>query len=88
MKNITAARFTLKEVDFYFTMDGKEQMLNVCYDMESPATREREINGLIGAMKRLSLSESVIVTAEHKETIDTEPGRITVIPLWEWLLER
>jgi hypothetical protein len=56
--------------------------------MESPATREREINGLIGAMKRLSLSESVIVTAEDKETIDTESGRITVIPLWEWLLER
>ncbi|KFN38394.1 ATPase [Smithella sp. F21] len=77
-----------QEVDFYFTMDGRERLLNVCYDMESPATREREINGLIGAMKRLSLSESVIVTAEDKETIDTESGRISVIPLWEWLLER
>jgi uncharacterized protein len=75
-----------QEVDFYFTRDGQERLLNVCYDMESQSTREREVNGLVAAMKRLSLKESLIVTAENKETIATEAGRITVIPLWEWLL--
>jgi hypothetical protein len=75
-----------QEVDFYYTRDGKEFLLNVCYDMESPATREREVKGLIEAMKRLSLGESLILTAEAKEIIDTEAGRISVIPLWEWLL--
>jgi hypothetical protein len=75
-----------QEVDFYYTRDGKEFLLNVCYDMESPATRAREVKGLIEAMKRLSLGESLIVTADDMETIDTEAGRISVMPLWEWLL--
>ncbi len=75
-----------QEVDFYYTTGGKEQLLNVCYEMESPATREREISGLVEAMKRLSLKEGSIVTAEHKEVIKTEAGKINIIPLWEWLL--
>ena len=54
--------------------------------MESPATKEREIKGLIEAMKSLSLKEGSIVTAEHKDMIKTEAGKIKVIPLWEWLL--
>ncbi|MFH1146235.1 MAG: hypothetical protein V1736_00830 [Pseudomonadota bacterium] len=61
-------------------------LLNVCYDMALPATRDREVKGLTDAMKRLSLGESLIVTAEASEIIDTEAGRITVLPLWEWLL--
>lgn len=74
------------EVDFYYTSGGKEHLLNVSYEMESPATKEREIKGLIEAMKSLSLKEGSIVTAEHKDMIKTEAGKINVIPLWEWLL--
>lgn len=74
------------EVDFYYTSGGKEHLLNVSYEMESPATKEREIKGLIEAMKSLSLKEGSIVTAEHKDMIKTEAGKIKVIPLWEWLL--
>ncbi|OGW05483.1 MAG: ATPase [Nitrospinae bacterium RIFCSPLOWO2_01_FULL_39_10] len=76
------------EVDFYYTSDGKEHLLNVSYDMESPATRAREIKGLIEAMKSLSLKEGSIITAEHKDMIKTDVGKINVIPLWEWLLEK
>ena len=75
-----------QEVDFYYTREGKESLLNVCYDMALPATRDREVRGLTDAMKRLALGESQIVTAEVSEIIDTEAGRITVLPLWEWLL--
>ncbi len=77
-----------QEVDFYYTKGGKEFLLNVCYEMESPATREREVKSLTEAMKRLSLGESLIVTAETREIVDTAAGRITVMPLWEWLLRR
>jgi predicted AAA+ superfamily ATPase len=75
-----------QEVDFYYLLGGKERLLNVSYDMDSPLTRKREINGLIEAMKRFSLSEGSIVTAEHKEVVKTEAGKISVMPLWEWLL--
>ena len=54
--------------------------------MSAPATRKSEVNGLADAMKRFSLEESLIVTAEDKDIIETEAGRIIVMPLWEWLL--
>jgi predicted AAA+ superfamily ATPase len=76
------------EVDFYYTLGGNEYLLNVSYDMESPATREREIKGLSEAMKSLSLKEGSIVTSEQKDMIKTEAGKINVIPFWEWLLGR
>jgi predicted AAA+ superfamily ATPase len=74
------------EVDFYYTLSGKEHLLNVSYEIESPATREREIRGLDEAMQRFSLKNGTIVTSEHKEEIKTEAGKLYVIPLWEWLL--
>jgi len=77
-----------QEIDFYYTSDGKERLLNVCCDMALPATRDREVRGLTDAMKRLALRESLLVTAETSEIIDTQAGRITVLPLWEWLLGR
>jgi predicted AAA+ superfamily ATPase len=75
-----------QEVDFYYTLGGKEHLLNVSYEMESQETREREIRGLVEAMKRLSLKEGTVVTSEQKELIKTEAGEINVIPLWQWLL--
>lgn len=74
------------EVDFYYTLGGKQHLLNVSYEMESMVTREREIRGLVEAMKRFSLKEGSVVTSEHKELLKTEAGRVNVIPLWEWLL--
>lgn len=75
-----------REVDFYYLADSKERLLNVSYDMDLPATRDREISSLVEAMKIFSLEEGSIVTDEHKELIKTEAGKIHVIPLWEWLL--
>jgi len=77
-----------QEVDFYYTLGGKEHLLNVSYEMEPPETREREIRGLVEAMKRLSLKEGTVVTSEQKELIKTEAGEINVIPLWQWLLAK
>jgi len=75
-----------REVDFYYMAGGEERLLNVSYQMDLPATREREISSLVEAMKNFSLEQGSIVTSEHKELIKTEAGKIYVIPLWEWLL--
>ncbi|HDH05357.1 MAG TPA: hypothetical protein ENH01_06560 [Nitrospirae bacterium] len=73
-------------VDFYYISGGKEHLLNVSYDLESPATKEREIRGLVEAMEKLSIKEGSIITAEHKELLKTGAGKIHIVPLWEWLL--
>lgn len=75
------------EVDFYYISGGKEHLLNVSYDLESPATKEREIRGLVEAMEKLSIKEGRIITAEHKELLKTVAGKIYIVPLWEWLLK-
>lgn len=74
------------EVDFYYISEGKGHLLNVCYDMLSHESRNREIKGLLEAMKALSLKKATIVTAEQTETINTEAGQIDVTTLWQWLL--
>jgi hypothetical protein len=74
------------EVDFYYILKGKRHLLNVSYDMDSSATREREISGLVEAMKRLGIKEGRIVTSEYEDLITTDKDRIYVIPLWKWLL--
>jgi uncharacterized protein len=48
--------------------------------------KEREINGLIDAMKNHNLKEGIIITREQQETINLNEYKIKVIPVWKWLL--
>ena len=75
-----------QEVDFLFMEDGTPHLINVCYDIEHPETKEREINGLIEAVKRLKVSEAVLITAEKEETIKVGNKIVQIVPLWKWLL--
>ena len=75
-----------KEVDFLFFEKGKYRLINVCYDIEHPETKKREINGLSEVMKRLKCMEAVLITGEKEETIKVESKKIQVVPLWKWLL--
>jgi hypothetical protein len=75
-----------KEVDFLFIEKGKYRLINVCYDIEHPETKKREINGLSEVMKRLKCMEAVLITGEKEETIKVESKKVQVVPLWKWLL--
>jgi len=61
-----------------------EQVIQVSYDLTS--TREREINGLVEAMKQFHVRKGIVITQDYevKETIDRK--EIEFIPLWKWLL--
>ena len=52
------------------------------YDVE---TRKREVKALEVALKSLEISESWIITVDEREIIETENGKIRVIPAFEWL---
>lgn len=75
-----------QEVDFYYVKDKKQRLINVCYDLEKPATRQREIKGLLEAMDFFNIRESLLVTAEHEEDIRIDSKTVRVLPLWKWLL--
>jgi predicted AAA+ superfamily ATPase len=86
-----------QEIDFVTCSPTGQpnQLINVCYDLTDPQTREREINSLIEGMAHFDIHESVLITADEAgtETVplpsdtDAQTGRITIVPLWRWLLQ-
>lgn len=50
-------------------------------------TKEREINGLLSALKAYNLSEGIILTQEEEDAWDIEEKKIKIIPVWRWLLD-
>jgi len=49
--------------------------------------REREIAGLVEAMKQYQLSSGTILTFEQEERFTVKGCKITVLPIWRWLLQ-
>ena len=76
-----------QEVDFCFETPNGIQLINVSYDLSNMETKEREINGLCEAMNTLSAKESLLITSNLEENIETSAGKIQLIPLYKWLLQ-
>ena len=60
--------------------------VQVCFLMDAPATREREIRGLLDAMTMYNLSGGVVVTSSSEEEIMVSDKQIHILPAWKWLL--
>jgi predicted AAA+ superfamily ATPase len=75
-----------QEVDFCIVDKGHYQLINVCYDIDTISTRQREINGLLEAMNFLKIKQALLINSEVTETVAIENKQIKLIPLWKWLL--
>ncbi|MEK6913095.1 MAG: ATP-binding protein [Nanoarchaeota archaeon] len=76
-----------KECDFIVVKNRNvTQVIQVCYDLHDD-NREREISGLLEAMKQFKLKEGLILTNNQEEEIKLEHKKIIVKPVWKWLLE-
>lgn len=78
-----------REVDFAVdpVLAGEElQLIQVSASLGAPATRDRELRGLIEAMAETGVAEGTIVTLGERETVDAEVGTVRVVPAWEWTL--
>ena len=73
-----------QEVDFYW---GEGLLVNACLDYRDEKTKEREVKGLLEAMEVLGLKESQLISWDRKEILTFGNRKITVKPLWEFLLE-
>ena len=75
------------EVDFVVKQKNKvQQLIQVCYELVSAKTSEREERALWEAMDELNLKEGIILSSEI-EKIEKKDGKIIhYIPLWKWLL--
>lgn len=77
---------TTYEIDFVKLINGKvKQLIQVCYQMDHPKTRKREINALLKASKELNCSELFIISRYTRETYDQDGVKIEIIPIIDWL---
>ncbi|MDP3433418.1 MAG: ATP-binding protein [Bacteroidota bacterium] len=71
------------EVDFY--IPDVQLAVQVCYSLQDPETRKREINALLKMSKRIEVIRWIIITKDEEDTISEQGIRIEVIPAWKWL---
>jgi len=86
-----------KEIFFYKTKNNHEidflikenelSLIQVCYDISSPLTYQREIRALESGMNELNISSSLLITYNSRELVKTGNHTIQVIPAWEWLIQ-
>ena len=51
------------------------------------SNKEREITGLLDAMKTFKLKEGLILTYEQTEEFERDGKKIRIIPVCNWMLE-
>ena len=77
-----------REVDFVIT-NGEEviALIQVCYDMKSKETTDRELRSLVKSGNSLSCDSLFVITWDEEGTQEFEEKVIEMIPLWKWLLD-
>ena len=63
------------------------EAIQVCYDIEDPDTKKRELNGLMTAMKEFDLNSGLIITEDFEDRQAIDGKSIRFIPLWKWLID-
>ncbi len=73
------------EIDFVLPalQPSMRQLIQVCWSVADPMTRQREVKALQTAMEELQLPHGTIVTWLDEGAVD---DRIAIVPVWKWLL--
>jgi len=75
-----------QECDFVIREGGRiSEAIQVCFELNGN-NRQREIGGLTAAMEKFKLDSGLILTSEQDDEIAAGGGKISVIPVWKWLL--
>ncbi len=89
------------EISYYRTRQGYEvdfvavrkrgrssdrELDQVCYALDDPSVRERELRAIAPAAVHLKSTRNCIITFNSEETTDIDGVAVEVIPAWKWLL--
>ncbi len=76
-----------KECDFIIRSKGKINKAIQVTAALNESNKDREIEGLLEALKEYKLDEGLIITEDQSEEIIKDSKKILVAPIWKWLLE-
>lgn len=75
------------ECDFVVSQSGKViELIQVSYDISSPKTRRRELNGLIKAANKLHCNNLTLVTLDNQEDMEQDGFTIHIVSAANWLI--
>lgn len=75
------------EVDFHARfLDGKEELIQVCADLSSAQTRERELRALREASLEYPRALKRLLLLDHEQTLQMQLPEVSVQTVYEWLL--
>lgn len=75
------------EIDFLYHENQQFHLLQVSYGMDNIKTRNREIKAIIDASGELPQTKNLILTYDEEEVIVQNDVKITVMPVWKWLIK-
>ncbi|OIN96753.1 ATPase [Candidatus Desantisbacteria bacterium CG1_02_38_46] len=76
-----------QEVDFLIKEEfNVKQLIQVCWELSRPHTKDREKRILLKTMEEFNLKEGLIITEDEEREEKIDKLRIKIIPLWKWLL--
>jgi len=64
-----------------------KELIQVCYNIENPRTREREMKALLKAADELNCSCLTVITWDVEGQEKTKGKELTLTPLYRWALE-
>ncbi len=82
-KNIWYFSESHSECDFIYKINDDFFAIQVCYEINGD-NQEREINGLLVALKFFNLREGVILTIDQTDTILLDGYKINVVPAYQF----
>jgi len=71
------------ECDFVYKINETYHAIQVCYELHND-NQEREIKGILSAMKYFNLQEGVIITLDQSDLIIIDSHKIKVIPAFKF----
>ena len=75
-----------KECDFVVKERTKiTQAIQVCYDLNDN-NKDREISGLVIALKEFGLDEGKILTYDQEDKITIDKKTVNIVPAWKWMM--
>jgi predicted AAA+ superfamily ATPase len=76
------------EIDFLVAKNGiVKELIQVCYNISSEKTRQREIHALLRGAKKFNCPKLTLLTFNIEELIEIDDETICVIPATKWLIQ-